>query len=94
MTATCFICNRPARYYDRGSNERLCGFHRLGSPYTGAFQSVLTEASRHERIVRGFHGPARAELILAGHDSETNVDLAAWRALGPKPLMDILDGDE
>jgi hypothetical protein len=48
---------------------------------------------RHERRLSDFHGPERAALILAGNDPASNADLAAWRALGGKSLMDILDDE-
>jgi hypothetical protein len=48
---------------------------------------------RHERRLSDFRGPERAALILAGNDPASNADLAAWRALGGKSLMDILDDE-
>jgi hypothetical protein len=87
MTATCFICGRPAQSVRFGADAPTCGFHRLSS-LAGEAKRVHVLAGRlepdamHARRLTAFHGSERAELILAGRDPETNADIAAWRALG------------
>ena len=76
MTATCFICGRPARFF--AGSEPVCSYHRLGGrTWLGEPQDVV-----HERRLTWFHGASRAAAILAGLDAASEADLAAWRRVG------------
>ena len=81
MSESCFVCGRPARYYDAATRERLCVVHRSitePSPYIGPrYRDEI-----HARRLLSFRGPERTARILAGEDPETEADLAGWRRLG------------
>lgn len=80
---TCFVCGKAAYFTDRSSREPVC-FSHWGDVERFRFneQGINRARINLERCLNWQYGPDRTAAILAGEDSATESDLAAWRSLG------------